>query len=252
MKKIIIGIFCGLISAFMLNADQKADEIMRKNYGLQKADDSYAVATMVLIDKRGNRKTRKVVMYTQQTEKGENTFIEFLEPADVKGTRFLTIGNEEGDDDQRLYLPALKKVRKISSSSKSGKFMGSDLYYYDMEDRGFNDGAYRYIKDEVFNGRDSWVIEVIPKDKDAPYSKTQVWVSKDNYFANKIDAYDKKGKLLKTILFLEVQEINGVLTPIKTVVDNYQDEHKTLLSVEQTVVNGGVDSSIFSIQNLEK
>ena len=131
-------------------------------------------------------------MYTKQGSQGRNSFIEFVEPADVKGTKFLTIAHKNADDEQRLYLPALGKVRKISSSKKDGKFMGSDLFYYDMEDRDYEEFTYNYVGEEVFRGMNCYVVESFPKDSSAPYSKMVMWVNKENYFVYKRECYDSR------------------------------------------------------------
>lgn len=255
----ITSAFALVFIGVLLFADQKGDRIAKKVYGIKEADDSYAVATMILIDKKGNKKTRKIEMYTKKTEEGQNTFIEFLEPADVKGTKFLTIAHKNSDDEQRIYLSALKKVRMISSSNKDGEFMGSDLYYYDMEDRDYEDHTYQLleenaaINDKAFDGMNFYVLEVVPKDKDAPYSRTKMWVNKDSYFVYKIEAYDKKyDRLLKTIMILEVKNIKGVLTATKTIVINNKEGSKTLLAMNEIKINIGIKESIFTVRNLEK
>lgn len=253
MKRIIFTALMFLLS-ISLFADEKGDEIVRKNKDLKKASDSYSEADMVLIDKKGGQKKRKVIMFSKKSKEGTNSFTEFLEPADVKGTKFLTIARK-GDDEQRLYLPALKKTRLISSTSKDGKFMGSDLSYYDMEDRDFEDFDYKYLKDEKFGDIDCFVIEATPtpKDKTSPYSRSIMWISKSDYFTYKLETYDKKDdNLYKTIVMVEVKTIDGVLFPTKTVVENNKEGTKTLLSMSNMKINSGIKDAVFSVQNLEK
>lgn len=251
MKKILLFVLTTIL-AISLFADDKGTEIGRKNKDLKKAKDSYSVAEMILIDKKNNQKKRKLVMYSKEGKDGTNTFTEFLEPADVKGTKFLTIARK-GDDEQRLWLPALKKTRLISSGSKDGKFMGSDLTYYDMESRDFDDFQYKYIKDDKTQNKDCFVIETTSKDPKSPYSKSLIWIAKDDYFTYKIEAYDRKDdQLLKTIVFVEVKTLDGVIIPVKTVVDNQKDGTKTLLSMSDIKINSGIKDENFTIQNLEK
>jgi outer membrane lipoprotein-sorting protein len=246
---IIISIF---ILSVKLFADEKGEQIAKKCFDLKDSDTEYSSLTMVLIDKNGDRKIRKIEMYSKRTKEGTNTFMNFLEPSDVKGTKFLTIGYENGNDDQRLYLPALKKTRKIASSGKGGDFMGSDLSYYDMENRSYGDAAYKYIKEEKYNGMICNVIEMVPTDKDAPYSKSITWISKENNFIYKQECYDKDGTLLKIIAMVEVKDIKGILTPLKIAVDNVQKNHKTLLQFDGIKMNEGVSDDVFTVQNLEK
>ncbi|OHD24013.1 MAG: hypothetical protein A2Y34_10245, partial [Spirochaetes bacterium GWC1_27_15] len=229
MKKLLV-VFITVLFAFALFADEQGDQIAQKNFNLKDSKDSYSEVTMILIDKDGNKKSRKLTMFGKETSKGRNSYVEFSEPADVKGTKFLTIGNKIGDDEQRLYLPALKKTRLISSSSKNGKFVGSDLYYYDMEDKDISEFTFKFLKDDTFNNKNCFVLEMTPKDKNAPYSKTIAWIAKDDFFAYKLEAYDKKdGELLKVLVMVEVKVIDGVMIPTKTVVENKKDGTKTLL-----------------------
>jgi hypothetical protein len=252
MKKILLIFFIFNLSAILF-ADPRGDEIARKHYDLPEENDSYSIARMILVNSRGDKKIRKLVMYTKKTKVGTNSFIEFEEPADVRGSRFLTIGYKGGDDDQRLYLPALGKIRKISSSNKDGSFMGSDLNYFDMEDHDYSDYRYKFIKDEIYEGRDCFVIEMVSKDENAPYSKQLMWIAKDNYFIYKTECYSKKNnKLEKTIVFLNVTAISGILTAKRMVVENYLKNHKTLLQIDEKRNNIGVKDSIFSLQNLAK
>jgi len=131
--------------------------------------------------------------------------------------------------------------------------MGSDISYYDMEDRDFEDFDYKYLKDEKYGEKECYVIEATPKDKTSPYSRTIMWVSKSDYFTYKLEAYDRKDdKLFKTIVMVEVKIIDGVIIPSKTVVDNHKDGTKTLLSMSNMKINSGIKDSIFSVQNLEK
>jgi len=251
MKKMFF-VALTILYALSLFADEKGDEIMRKNKALKKPNDVYSEADMVLIDKKGGQKKRKVIMFSKESKEGTNSFSEFQEPADVRGTKFLTIARK-GDDEQRLYLPALKKTRLISSSSKDGKFMGSDLSYYDMEDRDFEDFSYKYVKDEKFGDKDCFVVEAVPNDKTAPYSRSLMWVSKSDYFTYKLETYDKKDdKLFKTIVMVEVKTLDGVIFPTKTVVDNNKEGTKTLLSMSNIKINFGIKDEVFSVQNLEK
>src|SRR4030042_4622978 len=191
MKKILLTIL-SLSLAAVFYADDKGSEIAKKSFDLKKSNDTSSEFTMILIGKDGTKKTRKLSIRSKEGKEGRNTIVEFLEPADVKGTKFLTIAHKKTDDEQRLYLPALKKTRQISSSNKNGKFVGSDLFYYDMEDRAFEDQTYKYIKEEKYNDKDCHVIEAVSLDANSPYSKTVLWISKADYFAYKIECYDKK------------------------------------------------------------
>lgn len=234
-------------------ADQKAETVAKSLFALKKAKDSFALTTMLIIDKNQNKKTRKMETYTRETSEGTDSFILFLEPADVKDTKFLTIAHKGTDDEQRIYLPALGKVRRISSSSKNEKFMGSDLNYYDLEDHSYDDYTYNYVKQEMINNINCDVIEMIPVDPNAPYSKQVAWISKENNFMYKAECYDKKSNsLIKTITFAEVKDYSGVLIATIIDVNNVKDGTRTVLKREQVKINSGVKDSIFTLQNLTR
>ncbi len=254
MKKILLTILIlSLILTSGLYGDDKGSLTAKKNFDLKKSNDSSSELTMILIDKTGSKKTRKLLMYSKEGKEGDNSFIEFLEPVDVKGTRFLTIAHKKTEDEQRLYLPALKKTRQISSSNKNGKFVGSDLFYFDMEDRAFEDQTYKFIKEEKYNDKECDVIEAISLDKNSPYSKSLMWISKEDNFAYKIECYDKKDdSLWKVIAMIETKIIDGIIIPVKTVIDNKKEGTKTLMQTDNIRINTGIKDDVFSIQNLEK
>ncbi|MBN2534508.1 MAG: outer membrane lipoprotein-sorting protein [Spirochaetales bacterium] len=250
--------FFGMLFLFLtiispeLFADAKGEEIAKKNYELKQAKNDFSVVLLAIYDKNGKRKVRKFEMYTRDGDKGRDSFIEFLEPSDVKGIKFLIFGNKKGDDEQRMFLPALGKVRRIASSQKGGKFMNSDLYYYDLDDQALEDFTYTYIKEDEYNGMLCDVIESVPLDKDAPYSKQIVWISKDDSFAYKIECYDKKNKtLLKTILFLETTVIDTIIIAKRMVIDNNSQGTKTIMELQDIKVNQDIPDTIFSLQNLD-
>ena len=247
-KASIVAIF--LLLSASLFAETSADEIMAMHYDLKDPENSSNLTTMVLINSRGNKKTRKMEMFTMDTSIGEDTFIEFLLPADVRGTKFLIIGNDQADDEQRLFLPALKRVRKISSSNKNGKFMGSDITYYDMESRNLEDFTYELLREDTVGNRSCWVIESTPVDEESPYSKVLNYISMDNYFTYKNEMLDENGELIKTVTVVETQVIDGVIVPVKTVIDNIEDDHKTLLAISEIKLDSNMDESKFTVQNL--
>jgi hypothetical protein len=139
MKRIhriaLVGLLaCGLAAAGLF-ADGRADELVRANLDRKIPGDMTGTSTMTITDRSGVIKIRKLKEVSKETAEGTKAYIEFVEPADVSGTKFLTVSKKGAETDQRLYLPALKKVRKISSSSKDAEFLGSDLCYFDMEKR---------------------------------------------------------------------------------------------------------------------
>jgi hypothetical protein len=254
---ITIALTVGLAAS--VGADAKGDQIAAQYYGHVKAADTTANAVMTLIDKSGNKKVRELDMFTKNSAAGAYSFIEFKKPADVAGTKFLTTPLKDGTSEQRLYLPALKKTRKIASSDKTGEFVGSDLTYYDMEDRKLEDSTYTFLSDgetlpdKAFEGMKFSKIEVKAKADDSPYAKSVMWINMDDLHAYKIDVYDKKGGALwKTIVFVKYEDQKGVKMPVQTLVTNHKKGSKTLLQLNNLTINTGLKDEVFSVKNLEQ
>jgi len=158
-----------------------------------------ADAKMVLKNRHGQESRRLMRMEAlEQENEGDKRIIVFREPRDVKGTAFLVFTKKVGNDDQWLYLPALKRVKRISSSNKSGPFVGSEFAYEDLSSQEVEKYTYRYLKEETVDGLDSYVVERVPLDKKSGYTKQIVWVDKSEYRNLKTEYYDRKGELLKT------------------------------------------------------
>ncbi|MCG8572512.1 MAG: outer membrane lipoprotein-sorting protein [Spirochaetes bacterium] len=253
MKKYLIFLLLIIGSIFLL-ADTKADEVARRHFNLKQSNDQSSIRIMVLINRNNEKKVRKIESFSRKGKNGQDTFMRFVEPAQVLNTTFLSFGYDDGDDEQRIFLPGLGKIRKISASNKDQKFMGSDLFYYDMEDFSFNDFTYKYVKEDEYKGIPCDVIEMYPKDRNAPYSKQVCWISKIDSFSYKVECYDKKRLDLKTktIVSLSVKAFKGILIPEQMVIDNHKENHKTLLQDSNIQVNIGLSPEIFTIQNMEK
>lgn len=256
MKRQIIIIFLILMTVIFTFADKKGEEIAKKTYDLKKPDDMVGNTKMTLVDKDGSKQIRIIKMFTKEGQYGTNSFAEFIEPANVKGTKFLTLVEKNGESVQRLYLPALKKVRRIASDNKDGKFMGSDIYYFDMEDHDYEDFDYEFISEneklniKEYSDKKFYIIKAYPKDKNAPYSFMKIWISMDDYFSYQTIPYDKKGNPEKTMIMFNVENIQGILIARKTLVVNQKEKHQTLMTIDDVKINTGLKDNIFEVQNL--
>jgi hypothetical protein len=211
---------------------------------------------MTITDRTGVTKVRKLKSVTKDTADGTKSYTEFLAPADVVGTKFLTISKKGAEDDQRIYLPALKKVRRIASSSKDGEFMGSDLCYFDMEKRYFEDGKYTALGEDTLDavpGVKLTKVETIYRDQNAPYSKAVSWIDPSNGVAYKTELYDKKdGALLKMITVDEIKTIKGYLIMTKSTIANVKRGSKTTTDLGDVVVDQGIKDAEVSLKRLEQ
>ena len=164
--------------------------------------DSTATLEMILTNRQGQTSTRNMRNRTLEVENdGDKLLVLFDQPRDVKGTAFLAFSHRQGPDDQWLYLPALKRVKRISSNNKSGPFMGSEFAYEDLTSQEVDKYAYKFLREENLNGQPALVIERVPVDPKSGYTRQVVWYDKDEYRQLKIEFYDRKNALLKTLTY---------------------------------------------------
>ncbi len=171
--------------------------------------DSSATMVMTLRNRQGDTSQREI--RNRQLEvagDGDKSLSIFDSPNDVKGTAFLSHTHATKADDQWLYLPALKRVKRISSNNKSGPFMGSEFAYEDISSQELAKYSYTWLKDELYDGKESHVIERIPTYKHSGYTKQIAWIDSTILQALRVDFYDRKGALLKTLTNHEYQQYN--------------------------------------------
>ena len=192
-------------------AEEKGLEIATEAQNRDKGfHDSQAEMKMVLKNKHGDTSIRLLRSKTLEVDgDGDKSLSIFDQPADVKGTAFLTWSHGLKPDQQWIYLPALKRVKRIASRNKSGPFMGSEFAYEDLSSQEVEKYHYKYIKDDVIDGHKTWVIERYPAYKHSGYTKIVTWIDQDRYVALKIVFYDRKGALLKTLTFGDYKQYLG-------------------------------------------
>jgi outer membrane lipoprotein-sorting protein len=162
---------------------------------------------------------------------GDKSLIVFDDPKDVKGTAFLSHTHSLTPDDQWLYLPALKRVKRISSSNKSGPFVGSEYAYEDLSSQEVEKYKYKWLRDETLDGRDCFVIERYPQYEYSGYTRQIVWLDKIMYQPLKLDFYDRKDTLLKTLLFIDYKQyLDQYWRPDSMQMTNHQSGKSTTLS----------------------
>ncbi|MGR8918978.1 MAG: outer membrane lipoprotein-sorting protein [Gammaproteobacteria bacterium] len=163
--------------------------------------DAKAELEMILRNKQGQESRRELRIDSLEVEgDGDKSLSVFDAPKDIKGTAFLSYTHALTPDDQWLYLPALKRVKRIASANKSGPFVGSEFAYEDLTSQEVEKYTYKYLRDEPHEGSDSFVIEAYPAYENSGYKRQVVWLDKTMYQPVRIDYYDRKDSLLKTLL----------------------------------------------------
>ena len=206
-----------------------AVEVDRRDTGFH---DSTASMRMLLRNRQGDESARDIrVKVLEQENDGDKSLTVFDQPADVKGTAFLSFTHKSGPDDQWIYLPALKRVKRISSRNKSGPFMGSEFAYEDLSSQEVEKYTYKYLRDEQYNDMDCFIVERDPVDENSGYTRQLVWFDKAEYRPQKIEYYDRKNSLLKTLTFDDYQQF---LERYWRSHDMYMENHQTGKSTRLT------------------
>lgn len=232
---------------------QTAKEIAYKVYNRKTPDSGESDMTMTLINKKGKERVRRLHQFFIDEGDTEKKIMFFKSPADVKNTSFMnwTYDDPNENDDQWLFLPALKKVKRISNSSKDNQFMGSDFTYEDMERRSPEKDKHRIIREEIINGEDCWVMEVTPIEEEQ-YSKKIGWISKEKEIPVKIEFYDEDGELLKILDIQKIENFSGYWIVTKQLMKNIQKNHNTTIELSNLKINIGLQSSKFTQRAMQK
>jgi outer membrane lipoprotein-sorting protein len=161
--------------------------------------DSSATLTMTLYSSNGDTNTRRMRARVLETGGGDKRIIQFDEPGDVRGTAVLTFTHRDGHDDQWIYLPAIKRVKRVAGTSRSGPFMGSEFAYEDLGSQELAKFTYTHVRDEPCGKEQCFVIERRPADADSGYSRQLVWIDEGEFRPWKVEYYDRNDALLKVL-----------------------------------------------------
>ena len=262
MNKLIIFLaMASLWSTVALAGDPEARAIMEKVDAVDDGDRRVSDMKMVLIDKRGKERVRSIRSFAMDQGQDSRSIIFFLDPADVRGTGFLThdYADPDKDDDQWLYLPALKKSKRIAAGDKSGSFMGSDLNYSDMSSRDLDDFDYTMKGEKEVYGKKVWVIESMPKTpaiaEETGYSKSLLFIYQHNHMLVRAINWVEGKQELKYLDIKRMEKIDGIWTPLEMHVMTKQGKtvlHKTVLTFSNVRYNQDIDAGLFTLRGLEQ
>ena len=209
---------------------------------------------MILQDKHGQSTQRSIRNRTLEGKNdGDKSLVIFDTPGDVRGTAFLSHTKKVGSDDQWLYLPALKRVKRIASSNKAGPFMGSEFSFEDIASQEVEKYTYEYLRDEKYDGIDCFVVAYDPVDRKSGYSVQNVWIDKSRYIVLKTEYFDRKKSLLKTLSFEGYnQYLDKYWRADKFIMVNHQTGKKTELKYENWDFNTGLTDKDFKKSILKR
>lgn len=237
------------------------DEIARR---INARDEGAAVArdlTMEMTDRHGKTRTRKTRGYRKYYGDEKRTVIFYLSPSNVKNTAFLTWDYPEAhkDDDQWLYLPAMRKVRRISASDRGDYFLGTDLTYEDMKlETRVSIGDYKRTtlgEDEV-EGHHCYLLQSFPVDQETArelgYGRVEQWVDSEIWMVRRAKFWDPKGNLLKTAHIRDISRVQGIWTQHRIEVENHKTGHRTLFLFSAVDYRQGIDDGLFTQNALRR
>ena len=216
--------------------------------------DSVAEMSMILRNASGQETERKMRAKSLEIDgDGDKGLTIFDQPRDVKGTAFLNFSHATTPDDQWMYLPALKRVKRIASRNKSGPFMGSEFAFEDMSSFEIEKYTFKYLRDEQFEGMDTFVVEQYPVDKYSGYTRIITWIDQEHYRAHKIEFYDRKDSLLKTLMMHEYEQyLDQYWRPMRSEMFNEQNGKSTELITHSLEFKTGLKDSDFNKNTLKR
>jgi outer membrane lipoprotein-sorting protein len=263
MRKFPISVSLAIVGILGLSALAQEDpkQIMQKSQDAMNMAGSESISMLTIHDGKGNQRVRKFssAQKTDASRAVTKMVMRFLEPADVKGTGILTFDYENKDDDMWLYMPALRKIRRIVSSEKTKSFMGSEFTNSDITKPIISEYTYKTLGSEIVGGVECWKLEIVPATKEIGatygYSKKVAWIGKADYTARKTEFYDLEGRLLKVMTAPKVQlldEKNKKYQPVDITMANKQNGRTSRIVMEKLIFNPKVKDEYFTTDYLEK
>jgi outer membrane lipoprotein-sorting protein len=262
MKNLMMRTLLGIAAVVLLPSAPIAETAEEKGLAIaieaDKRDEGFGDSTadmiMELKNRQGDTSTRYIRIKTLEViGDGDKSMSIFDEPADVKGTAFLTFSHAIKPDEQWLYLPALKRVKRINSKNKSGPFMGSEFAYEDIASQEIEKYTYKYLRDETLNGVDCFVVERYPAYEHSGYTRQVAWINKEEYRPEKIVFYDRKNTLLKTLTYDGYQQyLDKYWRADQMFMENHQTGKSTTLTWNNYEFGTGLKDRDFNKNSLKR
>lgn len=207
---------------------------------------------MILVDKGGARKERQMRVLGRRHAGRFEAVVKVLAPADVSGTGFLMKETAGGGSEQHVYLPGLKRLRRITGRDRAGSFMNSDFTYADLQRVDMRGAKHRRLADAAVGPMPAYVIESLPPpDSKVPYSRVKTWVRQNDYVPLQTEFYGPDGKLVKTLRSLKIRQIDGRLVVVEARMTN-ANGHATELVVEDLKRRDDLPDTAFTPAALER
>lgn len=235
------------------DAAQRGDEIAREMDARDKEFGGYRMTMeMLLRDKQGASSARQMQgAVLEVPDDGDKSVITFNSPADIRGATFLTYAHVSKPDDQWLYMPSIKRTKRIASENRMGSFMGSEFSFEDMASQEYAKYSYKYLGDDKIDDRKAFKLERTPKYDGSGYTRNVVWVDSERYAPLRIEFYDRKNSLLKTLNYSGYQQYkNKYWRADKMEMRNEQNGKSTEITFSKYQFQASVSEADFDPQRL--
>ena len=244
--------------AVALTGREVIDTAQKRN-GFSTWRDRAGGATMETYEKDTLARTREVDIVEQTDPRGEHrTFMEFTGPSDVKGSRFLHLSPRGEKDQQWLWTPSARRVRRLGDAQRDENFFGTDLSYRDLElivrIQQWNDDEARATlesAEETVEGKPCFVVELVPKNDEFPYSRYRLWFGKEDYLLWRVDVNSLGGKVFKRVLLHRYERIQNYATAMESEVANVPEGTHTAFKMRDVHYDAGVGDALFNVATLE-
>ncbi|HNW49902.1 MAG TPA: outer membrane lipoprotein-sorting protein [Prolixibacteraceae bacterium] len=255
MKTLIFTI--GILFACITLKAQDAREISEKASNAIQLDAMEMVSTLKISSAKGDERSRTMSTATRKFDNVSKTMMKFIEPADVRGTTLLVFDYEDKDDDMWIYMPALRKTRRIVSSEKGKNFMGSEFTNADMSKPNLDEFNYKLLGDETIDGNLCWKVESTCKTEDQQdqygFSKRVIYVDKANYLTYKMEYYDLSGELSKVESMKEYKkQSNGSYFAFLMEMKNVKNNRRSVMTIDKFQLGSKISEAQFSPAMIEK
>lgn len=254
MRKLIIlfAAVLGLIP-MALFAQMTGAEVMGEVYNRPKGNGMTSELVMTITNPRGSIRERSIQQYQLDENSVEKKLMFFTTPADVKGTSFMTWSYDSGQaDDKWIYLPAMRRIRRIASDSNNDTFMGSDFTYEDMTLRHPDLDSHQVIREEEIQGSTYLVVESTPTKATPAYSLTRSWISPDTYVGIRKEFINSKGEVVRRLSVAETEQIDGFWIVTDMTMENLVKKSSTRIQMKEVSFDTDLNDGFFSERQMQK
>lgn len=252
-----LAAFVTLTSGVPVQEPTSGLDVMQRYDAEQRTADSEVTVDLTLFNARGDARERRLVLRTKTRPDGRRLLlIQFLAPGDVEGTGFLQIENHDRADDLWLYLPALRRVRRIAGSSRTDRFVGTHFTFEDLDPEDLAAHDYTLAGVDTLDGRSAWVVEAVGANgaEESAYSRRRLWIDQERSVLLRADLYAREGGLTKRLRAEEVRQVaeSGPWRAHRVEMEDLIDGSRTVLKMNTYTLDQGLPDDLFTERTLRR